>query len=197
MGVYKCNNCNQQFESKKGCKSRQPKFCSNKCYGESLKIDKTKKCATCSKIFETYKKNQKFCSQECMGKHFINRQVSKETRRKLSKSLTGRKCESISKANHWNWKGGVTDKNEAIRKSAEYKNWRIKVFEKDNYTCVECGIKSGLGKRVELHADHIKPFAHYHHLRFDVSNGRTLCKECHYKTDTFGGKSINYETAIS
>ena len=43
-----------------------------------------------------------------MGKHFINRQVSKETRRKLSKSLTGRKCESISKANHWNWKGGIT-----------------------------------------------------------------------------------------
>lgn len=33
--------------------------------------------------------------------------------------------------------------------------------------------------------DHIKPFAYYPDLRFELSNGRTLCIDCHKKTDTY------------
>lgn len=48
----------------------------------------------------------------------------------------------------------------------------------------------GHGKRVDLQADHIKPFAMYPELRFDVDNGRTMCIPCHKLTDTYGGKTL-------
>lgn len=84
-------------------------------------------------------------------------------------------------ADHTMWKGGVTPLYKTIRKSPEYKQWREAVFMRDNWTCQECGIKGG-----KLHPDHIKPFATYPELRFDISNGRTLCVECHRKTPTWG-----------
>ena len=70
--------------------------------------------------------------------------------------------------------------------SSAYKAWRTLVFERDDFTCQECGIKNGLGKTVYFHADHIKPFAYYPEFRFEVSNGRTLCVPCHRKTPTYG-----------
>lgn len=92
-----------------------------------------------------------------------------------------KKCPYKAGENNNNWKGGVTPLNKKIRKSIEYKLWRDSVFKRDKYTCVWCG-QSG----VELNADHIKPFAHYPELRFAIDNGRTLCKECHKTTDTYG-----------
>lgn len=81
-----------------------------------------------------------------------------------------------------------------IRLSCAYKKWRKEVFVRDNYICKLCG-EGG-----KLHADHIKPFSiilDEHNLRtldealsceelWDINNGRTLCVECHKKTDTFG-----------
>ena len=82
----------------------------------------------------------------------------------------------------WNKIGdGITPLNERVRKSPEYKQWRRKVYERDGFRCVICME----GSR-ELEADHIKPFAVYVELRFEVSNGRTLCKSCHRKTETYG-----------
>ena len=94
----------------------------------------------------------------------------------------------ISGKNNWNWKGGITPKNKLLRRSKEFIEWRKQVFERDNYTCQECGKRGS-----ELHPDHIKPFAYFPELRFDVNNGRTLCKPCHIKTDSWGHKSTkNY-----
>lgn len=76
---------------------------------------------------------------------------------------------------HWNWKGGISNERCRIRQSSEYKNWRKEVFCRDNWTCA-CGKRGGY-----LEADHIKGFAEYPELRFEVSNGRTLCKPCHIK----------------
>lgn len=73
-----------------------------------------------------------------------------------------------------------------IRMSTEYKNWRKSVFERDNYTCVLCLKKSKKDDNLIIQADHIKPFAFYPELRFDINNGRTLCLTCHKKTDTYG-----------
>lgn len=59
-----------------------------------------------------------------------------------------------------------------------------------DYKCVICG-KGG-----KLQSDHIKPFALYPELRFDVNNGRTLCISCHIKTDTYGGKTNSIKNAF-
>jgi len=54
--------------------------------------------------------------------------------------------------------------------------WRIAVFERDNYICQECGIRGG-----KLQSHHIKGWSDNPDLRFDINNGITLCLECHAK----------------
>lgn len=81
----------------------------------------------------------------------------------------------MSGKKHHNWAGGVTPERTKIRNSYESIQWRNSVFERDNYTCVLCKKRGG-----DLVADHIKGFALYPELRFDLDNGRTLCKDCNY-----------------
>lgn len=111
--------------------------------------------------------------KECRG-YFLVRNYRKET---------AQFCSKLCKTNNSNQ--GKTPTNEKIRKSAAYKAWRTLVFERDNYTCLECNVHGGY-----LHADHIKPFALFPSLRLEVSNGRTLCVPCHKKTGTYGRKSM-------
>jgi len=128
---------------------------------------------------------------------------SKETRENWSLNRKGRKLslttqQRIDRGNkqkgeksHF-WKGGITPINKKIRMSLRYKLWRETIFERDNYTCVLCGIRGGC-----LNADHIKPFSLYPDLRFDLNNGRTLCKPCHLETKTFGRRAIMEEQVES
>jgi 5-methylcytosine-specific restriction endonuclease McrA len=96
---------------------------------------------------------------------------------------------------HWCWKGGVTPLRNKIHETSEYRNWRTAVFKRDDFTCQKCGKKGGY-----LNADHIKRFsviisenqiktveqAKACRELWDVSNGRTLCVDCHRKTHTYG-----------
>lgn len=63
------------------------------------------------------------------------------------------------------------------RDSAAYREWRAAVYRRDNYTCQRCGVRSSRKNR--LHAHHIKYWADYPELRFEVSNGLLLCGSCH------------------
>lgn len=104
--------------------------------------------------------------------------ITYESRKKLSETHKKR----VKEGKCHLYKGGIYPENLKIRKSLEYKLWREAVFKRDNFTCVWCNNnKSG-----NLEADHIKPFAYYPELRFAIDNGRTLCKDCHRKTDTYG-----------
>jgi hypothetical protein len=100
-----------------------------------------------------------------------------ESRRKIGLSHKGEKS-------HF-WKGGITPIHRKIRLTMEYKLWRESVFKRDNYTCIWCGQRGG-----RLNADHIKSFKDYPELRFAIDNGRTLCVECHKKTDNYGFKLL-------
>lgn len=68
-----------------------------------------------------------------------------------------------------------TIENERLRKSTEYKEWRLKVFQRDDFKCRKCE------NNKILHPHHIKSFAKFPKLRFDVNNGVTLCDDCHGK----------------
>lgn len=102
-----------------------------------------------------------------------------------SESLNQRLHNPNIKSNieHWNWKGGITSENKKIRNSPKMKAWIKKVYSRDNYTCQKCNKKSG-----KLNAHHINPFSTYPSLRFEISNGITLCKSCHielHKNDRY------------
>jgi len=73
-----------------------------------------------------------------------------------------------------------TSENRQARSTSKYQRWRNRVFKRDNYICQMC-----FGRGGKLQADHIKPFAFFPKLRFVLSNGRTLCVECHKTTDTY------------
>jgi hypothetical protein len=74
-----------------------------------------------------------------------------------------------------------------------HKEWRSKIFQRDNYACQNCGAKSGEGKAIYLQAHHIKPWKEFPELRREMNNGVTLCKDCHllvhrkdYKGEFYG-----------
>lgn len=57
--------------------------------------------------------------------------------------------------------------------------WAISVKERDKWKCKHCGLED----INELQAHHIVPWKKSVELRFDVNNGLTLCKSCHYRED--------------
>lgn len=68
------------------------------------------------------------------------------------------------------------------RGSAKLKDWTIAVKDRDGWICVKCGSTN----RVAAH--HIISWAENEALRFDVSNGITLCCSCHAKEEGLGIK---------
>jgi hypothetical protein len=100
-----------------------------------------------------------------------------EVVKKRSQTLIDNK--TFAMENNNTWKGGITPISMKIRNSRAYRDWRIAVLERDLYECKKCFFTKENG--AELHAHHIKPFSRYRHLRFEVSNGITLCKQCHEK----------------
>lgn len=66
------------------------------------------------------------------------------------------------------------------------RNWRNSVYEKDNYTCKIC---NQTGK--ELNAHHLDGWNWCKEKRFDVDNGTTLCRACHYGFHSIYGRGDN------
>lgn len=119
--------------------------------------------------------NCKFCSRGCYLKWQVGRPKS-EAFKAYCRTRTGDKCPT--------WKGGITPERVRIRNSLELRSWREDVFARDGHTCQDCNAKSEKGKTVYLHAHHLKSFAKYPELWFEITNGVTLCKKCHYKRHT-------------
>lgn len=75
---------------------------------------------------------------------------------------------------HHRWGGGYHSETGRARRSAENSEWRMSVFRRDDFTCACCGVR---GKPLEAH--HIQNFSSNPELRFDTTNGITMCKNCH------------------
>jgi hypothetical protein len=87
-----------------------------------------------------------------------------------------RSCKSkfYSKENSPSWKGGISSADRLERIKFRRTTQKL-VFEKDNYTCQNCGVRGNY-----LQVDHIKGWSEFPELRFDISNCQTLCMSCHY-----------------
>jgi len=77
--------------------------------------------------------------------------------------------------NHPNYKADGRKRTLRGKHSA----WARAVLSRDKATCQHCGISG-----VELHAHHVKLFADFPDLRWEVSNGLTLCYKCHWNLHT-------------
>jgi len=74
-----------------------------------------------------------------------------------------------------NWKGGITDLNTLRnRMTPEWRIWYSECLKRDNKTCRVCFSKN---KKLELH--HIHTWSEHKDKRHDISNGITLCEDCH------------------
>ena len=60
-----------------------------------------------------------------------------------------------------------------IRKSPEYKRWKLDVRKRDGDACRVCGV------HLNLHIHHIKPLEKYPDFATEIDNGMTLCGNCH------------------
>jgi NUMOD3 motif-containing protein len=88
----------------------------------------------------------------------------------------------------------------AIRECYRYTQWRVDIFKRDAYTCVLCKKVRGT-----LNADHfptrfIDIISERNIKTIDeavlceelwtLKNGRTLCLDCHRKTDNYGNRNV-------
>ena len=187
MIVCTCKNCNKKFEINRWRLKdpRRGRFCTHKCFlqfnrgvnhcwfgkkrpemtGENSPSWKggLGNCIDCGKKVSTYNPKNGRCLL-CSNK-----------------SRTGE--------NSPRWRGGVSKLHKTERQlamqSIEYKLWRVAVFTRDNYICQMCH-----EHKHELEADHIRAWKDYPELRYAIDNGRTLCRECHMKTETWGVKIL-------
>ena len=137
-------------------------------------------CLKCSHTSEEFRKKQvelvtgrkhHECTKEKIRKLKKGKSLSKDHKIKIGDSQKAEK-------NH-NWRGGVTSENNKFYNSFEYDDWRTAVFERDEYTCQDCGERGGT-----LNAHHILPLRDYRDPEYslNVDNGITLCKKCHDET---------------
>ena len=124
-------------------------------------------CKYCSKIFKAKNSEIKrggglYCSRKCASKDYKNH---------------------YSGENSKNWNGGK--QREKHNGSYKYSDWRLQVYERDNFICQNCGQKGG-----KLNAHHLFKWSKYKSLRYEIWNGITLCEACHKKEHS--KKEIKY-----
>ena len=173
-----------------------------------MKIQALTSCKRCGRFIG---KNQHTCSIpwnkgkkiEGWGSWNVGRKMSEESKKKMILAQKGRRyspstefkkgaCKSRNwllslprGADHPKWKGGISRGYKTGYYSSEYRRWRKAVFKRDSYTCQDCGIQGGY-----LTAHHIKSQAYYPKLRYKLSNGMTLCEDCHSQTDNYKGRAM-------
>ena len=138
-------------------------FCGKKMERLRCKSNKGKHCFCCRK-----------CKSNWLVINVFQTIEYREKKRQIS-LLNGNKPPISPRGeNHWNWKGGMSGHNRG--QDTEFCKWRKAVFSKGDYTCQICGVR---GKKLSGH--HIKEWAKYPELRYDVNNGQCLCYKCHMK----------------
>jgi len=80
-----------------------------------------------------------------------------------------------------NWKGGGSPERQRLYASSEWRRLRRQLRARAGGKCESCGSTES------LHAHHVKSWAEYPELRFDLDNLRLLCRDCHHNEHRKGG----------
>lgn len=98
---------------------------------------------------------------------------------------------------HYRWKGGSSRLNTAIRTMTENRKWMDAVKARDGGSCKRCPSSENLeahhitelSELIELLAIRSREDARrYGFIIFNLENGETLCRDCHYKEH---GRAVN------
>ncbi len=158
--------------------------------GIVLKWYKSKTCVSCKNYKEIGDKVATALTGKKLSPEHIEKirkvktgvRYSLETRKKQSEiqKKIGNIPPHPKGENHPRWKKDrtVLMEKHRIRGSYKWRDWRAAVFERDSFTCQECG---KIGGKLEPH--HIIPIrSDMNILIFQLTNGITLCRPCHQKT---------------
>ena len=138
------------------CRAREAKYCSRVCARSGSPTRKNMSpmvdCQTCGKRFNKYK--------------------AEIRKTRGSKHFCSPACwyNHNVRDNHYLWTGGQHG-----RMNPDGVKWRKSVMNRDKWHCRICHAN----RRLEAH--HIHPFGTHKELRWEVSNGVTLCHDCHVK----------------
>lgn len=77
------------------------------------------------------------------------------------------------------WRGGKTPLRQRLYASAEFREWFRKIAERDKNICQKCGKSSNEPRAMHVH--HTQGFTNSPLHWLDVTQGITLCRECHHK----------------
>jgi hypothetical protein len=203
--LYKCIICKKEFKDQP---IRKRKYCSRICMGQSKyfreKISNSKKGQKTSQGSINHIKNLKYWKGKRLSEeHCKKLSESHKGHIPSNKGIPSnikpwnydRKikiiCLECGKLNifplyrkgvvkfcnkncYLRWKSKNAKINTTYRENSFYKSWRREIFWRDNFTCQECGKRGG-----NIEAHHLKSFTHYSELKIDISNGITLCLDCH------------------
>lgn len=106
---------------------------------------------------------------------------SKEWRKRISDASKGKKHPKLSGENHYLWIKDRTKlcriSKQGERRTSAYFYWRKQVWLRDNFKCKIAN--PNCKGRIEAH--HILGWTDYPELRYEISNGITLCHHHHPK----------------
>jgi len=140
-------------------------------------------------------------SKRKMSKAKKGKKLSDEQKKQMSLFLKGKhlsirtefKKGQMNGSNNPAWRGGVTKLKTLLCKTAEFRNWKLNICDRDNYTCQmpNCDKSEKL-----LDAHHVIQYAiivNKNNIKtleqalsckelWDINNGIILCKKCHRVT---------------
>lgn len=180
----KCMTCYKPFKvDRSRLLAGKGKYCSKACmHANSERTAKIK--ASVQRNWDTTRKGFKHTKETRakQSKALSNRILSETHVAQISTRMRGNKNPS--------WKGGITPLHLKIRNHRLYRQWRKVVIARDSGKCQQCGSTSN-------------PEADHHPILFselldqfgitclesailcpelwEISNGRTLCEQCHFK----------------
>lgn len=104
---------------------------------------------------------------------------SENSRKRASVNLAGRRGSA-----HPRWNDALTDEDRRHNREPEFQQWSRQILERDGFRCVACGA-TGAG----LNAHHLRSYKLHPDLRYELSNGITVCAPCHRAYHSWVGRT--------